>query len=386
MVLASRCETLSLLSCLLATAPFATAPFAASPQLPPLRYRLLLETKLAAMTARDVARATRAHVSACSVATSTDAVVVVAIEDSDDFNGDATAATASTIADAVAADADAAATSAREDVEARQPHRQAADASLSEEQLRREVGRPSPFSSARLRCPPASLHRRPTPHTSPPASPPVGVQVARLRRRAMHAEGALHRVGQRVGAVEAACARLASSATRLQHGAATVRQAVVSLREVLPDGDAALAAALAATDLLVADTAAAAAEGASAMNDAFVAGQRAGEVAASAARGEMGGGGGGASNLGGGGDGGDDDGGGGGGGDGGGSGDGGGGGGGVSSDRRGGHSAAAATEEGGQSTWREASGRVGGSGDAYQIGDATRSALRWVTGGVRGSS
>ena len=45
---------------------------------------------------------------------------------------------------------------------------------------------------------------------------------------------------------------------------------------------------------------------------------------------------------------------------------------------------AAAAVEGRQSTWREASGRVQGSRDAYQIGDATRSALRWVAG-VRGS-
>ena len=222
--------------------------------------------------------------------------------------------------------------------------------------------------------------------------------MARLRRRAAHAEGALHRVGQRVGAVEGYLAQLASSATRLQHGAATVRQAVgeaaVSLREARPDGGlnggdrpdgpdgdtaladaglaAALAAALAATDLLVADTAAAAAEGASAMNDAFVAGQRAAEreAAASAARGEVGSVGGGGT-LGGGdvGDGDDDS-------------------GGCGADGSGGSgggesNGAAVAVEGGQSSWREASGRVGGSGDAYQIGDATRSALRWVTGGVR---
>ena len=221
--------------------------------------------------------------------------------------------------------------------------------------------------------------------------------MARLRRRAAHAEGALHRVGQRVGAVEGYLAQLASSATRLQHGAATVRQAVgeaaVSLREARPDGGlnggdrpdgpdgdtaladaglaAALAAALAATDLLVADTAAAAAEGASAMNDAFVAGQRAAErdaaTSPSSPRAPVGGGGG---NSGGGDDGGGDD-----------------DGGGCGGDGSGGGetNGAAAAVEGGQSTWREASGRVGGSGDAYQIGDATRSALRWVTGGVRGS-
>ena len=128
------------------------------------------------------------------------------------------------------------------------------------------------------------------------SSPRLG-KLLRLRRRAAHAEGALRRVGQRVGAVEGCLAQLASSATRLQHGAATVRQALGeavqqqqqqqaagSLREAWTDGPngdaaladaglaAALAAALAATDLLVADTAAAAAEGASAMNDAFVAG------------------------------------------------------------------------------------------------------------------
>ena len=143
-----------------------------------------------------------------------------------------------------------------------------------------------------------------------------------------------------------------------------------------PDDDAGLAAALAATDLLVADTAAAAAEGASAMNDAFVAGQRAAEreAAASAARGEGGGVGGGGT-LGGGdvGDGDDDS-------------------GGCGADGSGGSggsgggesNGAAVAVEGGQSSWREASGRVGRSGDAYQIGDATRSALRWVTGGVRG--
>lgn len=220
--------------------------------------------------------------------------------------------------------------------------------------------------------------------------------MARLRRRAAHAEGALHRVGQRVGAVERCLAQLASSATRLQHGAATVRQAVgeaaASLREARPDGGAngdgpdgpdgdaglaaALAAALATTDLLVADTAAAAAEGASAMNDAFVAGQRAAEreAAASAARGEVGGVGGGGT-LGGG-DVGDGD-------------DGSGGCGADSSGGSGGSgggesNGAAVAVEGGQSSWREASGRVGGSGDTYQIGDATRSALRWVTGGVRG--
>ena len=220
--------------------------------------------------------------------------------------------------------------------------------------------------------------------------------MARLRRRAAHAEGALHRVGQRVGAVEGYLAQLASSATRLQHGAATVRQAVgeaaISLREARPDGGlnggdrpdgpdgdaaladaglaAALAAALAATDLLVADTAAAAAEGASAMNDAFVAGQRAAEREAatspSSPRAPVGGGGTlGAGDVGGG----DDD------------------GDGCGGDGTGGGetNGAAAAVEGVQSTWREASGRLGGSGDAYQIGDATRSALRWVTGSVRGS-
>ena len=240
--------------------------------------------------------------------------------------------------------------------------------------------------------------------------------MARLRRRAAHAEGALRRVGQRVGAVEGCLAQLASSATRLQHGAATVRQALGeavqqqqqqqaagSLREAWTDGPngdaaladaglaAALAAALAATDLLVADTAAAAAEGASAMNDAFVAGQRAAErecIAASAARGEMGGVGGGGGNLGGGGVvGGADDGGGscGGGGSDGSGGSGGSGGSDGSGGSGGGESnGAAAAVEGRQSTWREASGRVQGSRDAYQIGDATRSALRWVAG-VRGS-
>ena len=264
-------------------------------------------------------------------------------------------------------------------------------------------GSPAPFPSSSIA---PTLRYFPSPPLPPPpprashlcsSAPiyhlPLHAQLARLRRRAAHAEGALHRVGQRVGAVEGCLAQLASSATRLQHGAATVRQAVgeaaASLREARPDGGAngdrpdgpdgdaglaaALAAALAATDLLVADTAAAAAEGASAMNDAFVAGQRAAEreAAASAARGEVGGVGGGGT-LGGGdvGDG-DDD------------------GGGCGADGSGGSgggesNGAAVAVEGGQSSWREASGRVGGSGDAYQIGDATRSALRWVTGGARG--
>ena len=106
------------------------------------------------------------------------------------------------------------------------------------------------------------------------------------------------------------------------------------------------------------------------MNDAFVAGQRAAEREAatspSSPRAPVGGGGTlGAGDVGGG----DDD------------GDGCGGDGGGGGESNG----AAAAVECGQSTWREASGRVGGSGDAYQIGDATRSALRWVTGGVRGS-
>eukprot|EP00964_Phaeocystis_antarctica_P012902 scaffold7065_cov54-Phaeocystis_antarctica.AAC.3 len=115
-------------------------------------YRLLLETKLAAITGRDVARATRAHVRACSVATCTDAVVVVDIEDSDDLDGDApsprplstaavststTAVTADAVA--VAADADEAAASARGGVEAQLPHGgRPADASLTEDQLRTE--------------------------------------------------------------------------------------------------------------------------------------------------------------------------------------------------------------------------------------------------------
>ena len=115
-------------------------------------YRLLLETKLAAITGRDVARATRTHVRACSVATCTDAVVVVVIEDSDDLDGElpttpaaASTSTTAVAADAVAvaADADAAAASARGCVEAQLMHGgRSADASLTEDQLRTEVGRP----------------------------------------------------------------------------------------------------------------------------------------------------------------------------------------------------------------------------------------------------
>ena len=93
-------------------------------------------------------------------------------------------------------------------------------------------------------------------------------------------------------------------------------------------------------------------------------------MAASDARGEMGGGGGGGGDVV--------------------VGDGGGGGGGGDSSGGSGSgesNGAGAAERRDLSTWREASGRAGGSGDAYQIGDATRSALRWVTGArVSGSS
>ena len=82
----------------------------------------------------------------CSVATCTNAVVVVAIEDSDELNGELSAAppAASTPTTAGAADADAAAASCREGVEARLPEGgNPADTSLSEEELRAEVGCPS---------------------------------------------------------------------------------------------------------------------------------------------------------------------------------------------------------------------------------------------------
>ena len=70
----------------------------------------------------------------------------MAIEDSDDLNGELPTAppAASTPTTAGAADADAAAASCREGVEARLPEGgNPADASLSEEELRAEVGCPS---------------------------------------------------------------------------------------------------------------------------------------------------------------------------------------------------------------------------------------------------
>ena len=330
-------------------------------------YRSIMEAKAAALQRRSALLDRQLNAaSANTKATTTDAVVVVAIDETDMIDGDDGGAED----DAVSA---AGAAPTADDATAVAASSSAAAAAASA---------PPPPSSPVAEASPASAPAAPTATVAATtdaaaASPRAGGfhdthddeatrlaalsaselrdEVARLRGGAVAAEqrarerdaaaaasaAALRSMGQRVVALEAACARLASHATRAQHNAVQVHDALstaLTLTNLLrpepsPTAQGALVSALELATTLRSDATTAAVDGANAMSAAFSSPSRPtdgapfqqGATVPTADAGAASGGG------------------------------------------------------GGKSTWREASGRSSGPAD-YRLGDATRSVYRWAVG------